>query len=155
MIVAMKKVAVIMETKDAASAIKALRSEGLLHVEHAQPPKGKDLSLLRDDAELLHQALETLAETKNLSGPGVFLEQKSQVDWKATALHITDLQKRIDRLSEYSKELSKKIDDWQTWGDFDPEVIRELARKGVYVKLFALPLKEVKNIPASFVIEKV
>lgn len=155
MIVAMKKVAVIMESKDAPSAIKALRSEGLLHVEHAQTPKGKDLTLLRDDAAFLSQALEILSETKNIPGSRVLLEQESPVDWKAAALHIIDLQKRIDRLSEYSIGLSKKIDDWQAWGDFDPEIIRELAGKGVYVKLFAVPLKEVKNIPTSAAVEKV
>ena len=155
MIVAMKKVAVIIESKDAASAIHVLRSKGLLHVEHAQPPKGKDLSLLRDDAALLDQALEIISETKNLAGLRVLSEQQSPVDWKATAFRIIDLQKRIDRLSEYSKELSKRIDDWQPWGDFDPEIIKELSGKGVYIKLFALPLKEVKNIPSSVIVEKV
>ncbi|MEK6727132.1 MAG: hypothetical protein AABY28_00460 [Candidatus Omnitrophota bacterium] len=155
MIVAMKKVAVIMESKDAPSAIKALALQGLLHVEHAQPPKGKDLSLLRDDAALLNQGLEILSETKNLASLRVLSEQKLPVDWKATVLRIIDLQKRIDRLSEYSKELSKRIYDWQLWGDFDPEIIRELSGKGIYVKLFAVPLKEVKNIPASVTVEKV
>ena len=60
MIVPMKKVAVIMESKDANSTIKALALEGLVHVEHVQPPKGKDLSLLYDDSALLNQALEIL-----------------------------------------------------------------------------------------------
>lgn len=155
MIVPMKKVAVIMESKDAPSAIKALALEGLLHVEHAQPPKGKDLSLLRDDAALLNQALEILSEAQTLEGSGVLSKQESPLDWKTIALHVIDLQKRIDRLLEYSRELSLKVEDWQVWGDFEPEIIRELAGENVYVKLFAVPLKEFNNIPASVVVEKV
>lgn len=155
MIVAMKKVAVIMESKDAPCAIKSLRAEGLLHVEHVQPPKGKDLSLLFEDSALLNQALEILSETQPLENQKVLLKQDSSLDWKATALHIIDLQKRIDRLLEYSRELSLKIEDWQVWGDFEPQIIRELAGKNVYLKLFAIPLKEFNNIPATIVVEKI
>ncbi|MDD5155187.1 MAG: hypothetical protein PHF11_01725 [Candidatus Omnitrophica bacterium] len=67
MIVAMKKIAVITQPKDACAALKQLRRQGVVHVEHQQPPKSRDLGLLHDDLNLLEQALDILVKEEVVS----------------------------------------------------------------------------------------
>jgi len=155
MIVQMGKIAVIMQSKDAASGIKALRAQGVLHVEHQQVPKGKDLSLLHDDLALIDQALEILQEEGVAERPGRTPQERVVADWKTTSRHIADLRKRIDHLKEYARELEQKIKAWQEWGDFNPDTVRQLAEKGIYLKLYQVPLREVKRMPAAAVVKKI
>jgi len=64
MIVPMKKISIIVQFKDADSAISRLRSLGLLHVENQQAPKGKDINTFLEDIAFVNSALEVLYETK-------------------------------------------------------------------------------------------
>ena len=52
MIVPMKKVVILVQSKDSAEAIERLRTLGVVHVEHEQPPKGKDVSVVEQDLAL-------------------------------------------------------------------------------------------------------
>src|SRR3989338_7627967 len=153
MIVPMKKVAVITQSKDALYAVGKLRSLGILHVEYCKPHKGKDINAVEEDIGLIEKAVEVLDEAalqrkEKENGP------KGVKDWKTTARHITDLRSRLDQIEEYSRGLKKKISDWESWGDFDPLHIQELAEKGIYVQLYQVPPKEVKKFPAGVIVKQ-
>ena len=93
MIVPMKKVAVITQNKDAQGAIAALGALGVVHIQHQDFPKGKTLSGLREDKELIDSALTVFRReltVQELSGP-----VHQDADWARFAHHIIDLHKRI------------------------------------------------------------
>ena len=96
MIVAMKKVAVITQGKDKLSALDKLRSLGLFHVQHTQPPKGKDIGVLNEQIALVSQALSVLPDA---SAKVVF--DTPMADWQFITRHIIDLYKRKDQLGQY------------------------------------------------------
>lgn len=154
MIVQMKKIAIITQQKDAEGAIRSLRSLGVVHVEHQQLPKGKDISLLQDDLALVNQALSILADEKTLAKCKAE-EARAITDWRQTARHIIDLWKRLDHLEDYSKVLLQQISQWQVWGDFDPQGIRDLAERGIFVRLCRIPQKELHKLPQGVIVEKV
>lgn len=144
-----------MQQKDAEGSIRALRSLGVVHVEHQQVPKGKDINLLQDDLALVNQALEVISEEEFFEKYKIKEEKKSIVDWRQTARRSVDLWKRLDHLQEYSKVLTREISDWQEWGDFDPQTIRALAENSVYVKLYRIPQKEMQKLPWDLIVEKI
>ncbi|MDI6758442.1 MAG: hypothetical protein QMD94_02040 [Candidatus Omnitrophota bacterium] len=156
----MKKVGLIMQAKETQAAIKSLRSLGVVHVEYTQVPKNKDINRIHDELSLINQALEILLKTEfscgcegsfNQSAIGakrnLALEEQISFDKETTAKHIIDTWKRIDHLQEFSKYLYSKIKEWEPWGRFDPETIKVLTKKNIYLRLFQVPIKELKIFP--------
>ena len=155
MIIPMKKIAVIMQAKDAHQAVKILRSLGILHVEHQQAHIGKDIRLLQDDLTLINQALEIISEEEFVEKCKAEDIEKRLPDWKSTARHIVELWKRLDHLREYSKALAQQLNEWRMWGDFDSQDILSLAQKNIQVKLLRIPQKEMSKLPQGVIIEKI
>ena len=115
MIVPMKKITVIVQSKDADSTVNKLRTLGMLHVEHQQTPKGKDISAIHDEMHLISEAIGILSQTE--FSQKAHHEDKPLSDWKIIARHIVDSWKRLDQLEEYSRNLKKAISQWEPWGD--------------------------------------
>ena len=153
MIVRMKKIAIITQSKDAQVALKAIRSLGVVHVQESQPPKSKDIASIHEDLALLDQALEVISEAEFASGCEGTLARRDIVDCKSACRHIIDSWKRLDQLEEFSHGLSLKVSEWERWGDFDPELIHEFSRKDIYVRLFRVPLKKAKDFPGHVVVK--
>ncbi|MBU3959159.1 MAG: hypothetical protein KKH29_05695 [Candidatus Omnitrophica bacterium] len=150
----MKKVAVIIQAKDADSCLKTLRRLGVLHVEHQQLPRGSDISLLQDDLALISQAMAILsASGYSQKQPG--RGNKTLKDWKFTAQHIIDAHKRIERLDEYSRSMQNSINQWQAWGDFQPEILGDLAKENIYIRFYSIPVKQVKEFPRDVIVKRI
>ena len=81
MIVAMKKVSVIVQSKDADSALSNLRSLGVLHIEHQKTPKSDDTASIQDNISLLDKAIRILSERQNKKSSIELTAQKLK-DWK-------------------------------------------------------------------------
>ncbi|MFH0912801.1 MAG: hypothetical protein V1884_00740 [Candidatus Omnitrophota bacterium] len=154
MIVPMKKAQIIIQAKDDNAAVAKLRDLGLLHVEHQQAPAGKDITAIHEDLGLLNTALNILSDQEPNRRPSLG-QGKELADWQAIARHSVDAQKRIEHLREYSRNLENKIIEWQLWGDFDPEEIQSLSQKGVYVRLYQIPAKEMHRLPADVVVKRI
>lgn len=148
MIVPMKKATLLMQAKDADAVIKKLRSLGLLHIEHQQLPKGKSIVLLQDDLALLANALGIISVEAQSRKPASACATQFG-EWKSCARHIIELQRRLEQLKEYSVTLIQTISEWEEWGDFDPERVRQLGEKNIYVKFYQLPAKEIKELPQT------
>ncbi|MEW6170390.1 MAG: hypothetical protein AB1472_02365 [Candidatus Omnitrophota bacterium] len=155
MIVPMKKIALIMQAKDASSSMMRLRKEGIVHIEHQQPPKSRDLTLLYEELGLLNRSIEIISQRTIKEENAFTKEDKKIIDFKKTSLHIVDLVKRIDYLEEYAKELKQKVLDWQLWGDFDPVLIERLKKSNIYIKFYQIPEKELKNISEEIIVKKI
>lgn len=149
MIVPMKKVSLIMQSKDAVEAVAAVRSLGLLHVEHQQQPKGKDITALAESIALVNSAcgiLSVCAAAKKAQ------RQPSQPA-EAFCRHVIDTAKRIEQLEEYGRSLTGMIAQWESWGDFDPQRINDLAAAGISARLFQVPAAEVSALPKGAIVK--
>jgi len=152
MIVPMKKVFILMQTKDAGDSALSLRRLGLLHVENQNPPKGEDLVSLHEEIALIDTALGILASPEfYVKGEVDCIERLK--DWRVTVRHIADLKNRHSQLEEYSKNLFDNITEWSAWGDFDPADIKILGEKGINVKFYQVASKNVSNIESDAVIK--
>lgn len=150
MIVPMKKITIIVRQQDAEATVKQVRALGVLHIEHQAALQGKDITNLQDDLALVNTGLEILnkiqAREKKPSSVNTGLS-----DWRKTAVHIIDLWKRHEHLDSYSRTLIHNINEWEQWGDFDPQEIKELIQKGIFVKLFRLFRKQIKEFPKEVI----
>ena len=95
MIVPMKKAVIITQAKDALSVVNSLRALGVLHVEHKQAPKSKDISLLQENLAIINQSINILSGIKITSKNP--LTHKKAVDGQMIARDIVDLYKRKEQ----------------------------------------------------------
>ncbi|MBL7170728.1 MAG: hypothetical protein ISS46_01895 [Candidatus Omnitrophica bacterium] len=163
MIVPMKKLSIIVQCKDAAPTIERLRSLGVVHVQHQNVPKGKDISALRDGIALIDRVLEILSigeftsqgDSPDSTTSSVNLGQSPELkDWKFSANHIVDAWKRIDQVHEYARGLKDTISTWEPWREFDPDAIRALAKKNIYIKLYQISARDMKKLPHGIIVKK-
>jgi len=153
MIVPMKKATIIIQNKDADSSVVALRSLGVLHVEYNKPPKSEGIASLKEDVNLISSAINIISDPAylRLSPP----KQTTPADWKFVAKHITELNKRLQQLDEYSRILQARISEWRGWGDFDPEKIEKLKRNNIYLRLYQIPVKQLGSLPSTVIKEEI
>ncbi|MEW6008255.1 MAG: hypothetical protein AB1629_01285 [Candidatus Omnitrophota bacterium] len=148
----MKKVAIIVRSSDAEATVKHLRLLGLLHVEHQGEPKGKDIAALQEDLALVNSALNLFSKIGNTK-ESTKQQEKINTDWHKLALHSIDLEKRLKQLEMYAEKLQSTILEWQNWGDFQPEELKELAFKGIYASFYKITLKELDCFPKDAVVK--
>jgi V/A-type H+-transporting ATPase subunit I len=153
MIVPMKKIVLLAQAKDAENTLKSLRKLGVLHLEHIQVPKGKDISALLEDILLIERAATILVSNY----PTAKLDTLSdgRIDWKKIAIHIVDIQKRVEQLKEYAVTLKKNIDKWRPWGDFEPQEVLKLRQNNIHFGFYQLTRKELKELGREFFIKEV
>ncbi|MCX5666444.1 MAG: hypothetical protein NT036_05315 [Candidatus Omnitrophica bacterium] len=137
----MKKVFILTQDKDTAIAVKSLRNLGLLHVENLKAPEGEDISSLREDLGIIEKAIGVLSLPEFYEKCDV-KSAKMLKDWRFAAKHLADSNSRYDQLSEYSTSLKDKISRWEAWGDFDPKDIADLIGRGLNIKFYQIPPKE-------------
>lgn len=155
MIVPMKKSSVIILAKDTQNSLRELRRLGVLHIEHHRVPQGKDITILKEEIILLNEAVGILMQT-DPSSPSLLENAEVEVDdWRHIARHIIDTRKRIEHAEEYGRNLAVQIEQWKPWGDFDPEEIKNLIEKGIFIKLYQVPYKNIKELPEDLAIKTI
>ena len=153
MIVPMKKAVIITQAKDSLSAVNSLRALGVLHVEHKQPPKSRDISVLQENLALINQSINILSGIK-IASKNPLLHKKT-VDGQLIARHIVDLHKRKEQLTEYLRVLSMRIKQYEEWGDFNPQDFSDLARKNIFIGLYQIPVKQLNHLPGDIAVHQV
>lgn len=165
MIAAMKKARIIVQAKDAASTINQLGALGVLHIENSQPPRGKDIDALREDIANVERVISCVTTAQSFpvsteSNPvgrpavgGATAKSINTTDWKFSVSHILDLNRRIIQLEDYSERLKETINEWQAWGDFEPEAIRELEAQGVIIRLYRITKAQIQQFPEGVMVK--
>jgi len=154
MIVPMKKVFLVVQNKDADSAIKNLRRLGLLHLEHEQDPKSREISSIQDELNLVNQAitvLESVAQEPRLGK----IKHEKQEGLKIVSQQIIDAHKRYEHLKEYSVTLKSHINQWERWGDFEPNDIQGLKKNNIYLRFYEVLKNQINNFPKGVVIKNI
>jgi len=154
MIVPMKKVALIVQSKDAEKTIEKLGMLGVVHIEHQRFPKGKGIDAVQNDIERVEKAIDVLNKAA-VRKKSITQEKKLSAKWKRIARHVVDLNDRLNRLQEYARIAKNSVKKWESWGDFNPERVKELSEKNIYVRLYRIPIKAIKEFPDSVVVKKI
>lgn len=133
MITPMKKVTIFCLDSDRRKSLGSLRDMGILHVTPLRNPAGSDLNSAKSDVLRVQKALESIPEAKKknapegtLSGDGVVEEVGKLLEKKKSA---------EDNLSDAESALSR----YGVFGGIDPETVKSLEARGVFVRLYAAP----------------
>jgi V/A-type H+-transporting ATPase subunit I len=149
MIVPMKKATILVLLKDAEGTVTTLRKMGVLHVEHQNAPESLDLSVLREQAGRVDAALGILHSSPEQRG----LTQKTiDGDRVAVADRVLELGREREELQSSLRTLMSRITEWEPWGDIDAGRVRNLEKKGIYLKLLQVPSRELDRFPDGVVV---
>ncbi|WAC05189.1 MAG: hypothetical protein OS112_00760 [Methanoregula sp.] len=154
MIVPMKKATVLIETKDSEATIKHLSKLGVLHVEHQIQPQDRDISALQEKATLIDSSFEVLNPVIEIE-KNIQPQKKISGDWVTVASHIIGLGRRKEQLEISFRNITGQINEWARWGDFDLHQIQYLNQNGIYLKLFKVPVKEIKSFPKDVMVKTI
>lgn len=149
MIVPMKKLSIICLGSDTDSTLGRLRDLGVLHVVHVNPPGGSDLA--RAEAALQHvrlaaDVLRPLPEAKKAGAPGnVNADDHAAAAAAADAVHKLVLDARL--AGEKIDALTSEHRAMEPFGDFDPQLVHDLAAAGVSVRLYRVPHRKPLQAP--------
>lgn len=150
MIVPMKKATIIFQSKDAEATITALRTLGVMQIEHQSLPEGGDISALLEKVALITSSIDVLNQVP-ISERKIQPQNQISGDWMVIASTIIDLGRRQEQLEISSRNLVGQMNEWERWGDIDQNQVRSLAKNGIYLKLFQVPVKELGRIPDDVV----
>lgn len=143
MIVKMKKVTLLCVEHAREKALEALRNLGVMHVTPIVPPAGQPLEEARARVEQLKRVLAALADA---TGAATEPSGKSAdvVENEVLAL-LAARQQQEEQLEKVKAEI-RRI---EAFGSFQPEDVRALAAKGIYLKLYFVPGKDVPALPEA------
>jgi len=143
MIVKMKKIHVIVSSKDAQKALNTLRDLEILHIEHLSTIKGHPLGHQQEEISHMEKVLSAL---KPLAKDA---EQTGCHDPRGKMHELFEWCQLIERLKENMARREARIQKWEPWGNFSPEDIERLEREGVFIRLYEIPVVELKNLPSG------
>ena len=150
----MRKATILFETQDAEATVHHLRTLGVLHVEHQNPPEDRDVSALQEKVALVHSSFDVLNQV--MAGEKNPQPQNPiDGDWTAVADHIIGLGKRREELESSSRNLLGQIQEWEPWGDVDLGQVKHLGENGIYLRLYQLPVKEIRSFPDDVVVKTI
>jgi V/A-type H+-transporting ATPase subunit I len=164
MIVKMKKVSIVVFDRFRDQSLKALRRIGLVHIE-SRPASSDELARFSEQSTLLERARLLLPEESKKELKRREKEQKKRDRGKRRTLtaatvtegdvdgcveiaeEVVQLTEKIRVVDERIERLNRELERLESWGGYDPEEIRELAEKGVYISLYELSTNEFKQLP--------
>jgi len=153
MIVAMKKVTVLVLESRKDRELSHLKRLGVLHptIERRSSEKSEDL---RAKADVLDKALVQLSDSGEVPQdpiPGVSSEVLSEAISSAGA--ILSLRERSRELEEQLAAVRLELERISIWGEFNPDDIRDLESRGVHIRLFVMNRKDYVNRSPAGLIE--
>ncbi|MDD1652533.1 MAG: hypothetical protein LUO86_05825 [Methanomicrobiales archaeon] len=150
----MRKATILVRETDAEAAVRDLRILGVLHVEHQNPPEGRDVAVLQEKEALIHAATDVLNRVLSLKKD---LPPQKEIpgDWEGEARRIIELGRRQDERESSSRSIEDQVREWERWGDVDSIQVEHLRRNGVFLKLYRLPVTELTAFPPDVVVKTV
>ncbi len=145
MIVPMKKVTILCLAAHRDATLNALRGLGVMHLAPFQPPAGGDLESARRAHEDARQALSLLESLAGKASPApVGLPPATAEELLQQTVRLAV---RKHERAERRQHLSELIRHQEPYGDFEPGAIRELAARGISIRLFQADSKTELELP--------
>lgn len=130
MIVRMQSITLLCLASDRETTLQALRDLGALHLAPIRPPESKDLELARARLAHVQRALEALPPVSGQPATGQTADVVVDKIWSLLG-SLRDQQEALEELRQERLRIAP-------YGSFDPQVIAELAAKGIYVRLYQI-----------------
>lgn len=140
MIAEMKRVSMVVQTKDKEFTLDALAELGLVHLEDFQYSSSEvdDALARKNRAESAYNFLITIKNKHDLTPPA--LEPSEAVE------EVLKLKDNLQAALEKEATLDKQIAGLESWGDFDPADFIFLANKGYHLKIYTVSGGKPDNI---------
>lgn len=145
MIVPMKSMTLLCLASEREATLEALRELGVLHLVSVRPPEGKDIEQARARLANVQRALDALPETGDAAPSG---EPADLVVGRILEL-LDSTRKHREEMESLSQERARV----EPYGSFDPQVIAELAEKGIYVRLYHVESGQRVDAPEGVVVQ--
>ncbi len=145
MIVAMKRVSLVIKANEKRGALKALRKLGLLHVDEVKSTN-ETIEELGASKHSLERVIATLKEYKVEEYP-----KKSLSKEKFTTLYETTLDLIEERgfLHDQIQLKRNEKERLQEWGDFNPDDIKELTKNNIELTFYKVSAKELSKLSSD------
>lgn len=155
MIVKMKKVSVIVLTSGKEQSLEELRKIGTVHL-NSFGVKSENLEVLLQEKTKTERAIMVLpkADPEKRISKAASDDQAQYA--RDTVIRIQAIQEEQRALSDETDRLSRECDRIRKWGDFEPDDIRELRKKGFDLRLYEIAKDKAKQLPesGSFIVVK-
>ena len=137
MIVPMKKVSLVILNKDKETALKVLRKSGLVHLEKIEGT-GDKLADIKNKVSKLEAAAGVL-ESFKVAKKGLNQVSCSNDEAFLKAERTIEIQELKKSLFEKIANDTAEKDRLEAWGKVDPQELKNLSEKGVYLSLYEIP----------------
>ena len=140
MIVDMQKVAILSVASEEAGLLRKLRELGVLHITQKEKPERRSKDSVSDRIKVAQGVVNTLLNCpKSNKVPELSPEEVIK--------KVQELTASISADTENVQKLTNQLELLSAWGDFDPNVIRELRKRGVIVKLYSCQEEQEPEAP--------
>ncbi len=138
MIVPMKKVSLIILSEQKKSALKTLRRLGCVHIEITEG-SGERLAALKEQISLLEDSIFTVGSSASKGTP----QKEAGVSEALTlAKKVSELTEQTKKLQMQAATLKSELDRTESWGNLNPDELDALAKKGIAITLYEMPVSE-------------
>lgn len=142
MIVPMKKVSLIIKGDKRRETLKRLRKLGILQIEITEG-SGEKLEKIKGQISMLENASAYLQEKKQKK---IEMIDADVSETLVIAKEVVDLAEERKDCQAERIAIEVELERLKSWGDFDPQSIKELAEKGIEILLFDVPKSEYEKL---------
>jgi V/A-type H+-transporting ATPase subunit I len=144
MIASMKKITLLCMERDKNVTLQELQDLGVIHLQPVSAPEGSDVEAAKERLGEAKRALEFLKNSHENSEVQV---NESNHDAELAVTRTTDLSIKRQHYEDERIELEAEIRKLQPYGDFEPELVKQLATRNIAVRLFHETDKKPVSIP--------
>ncbi|MDZ7346955.1 MAG: hypothetical protein ONA69_09210, partial [candidate division KSB1 bacterium] len=144
MIVPMKKVTLLVSTRERTKAVNSLRRLGVLHVQALRPPTSEEVYRLQAELSNAEKAAFLLADYKVEKAQGEAPQDLVE--------QVIGLVQRRDALTAELAEKREAYRWFQTWGRVSLASLKKLEEGGIYVRFYRCDQAAFKTLPQEQVI---
>ncbi|MCP4752856.1 MAG: hypothetical protein GY866_18375 [Proteobacteria bacterium] len=150
MIVSMKKLSLLIYHKEKESFLKSLQEMGIVHIvdnpevdhpESVSEPYRKAVGVSRS----CERAIDVLSKVKariKTDADGEKAGKRSLHKAEEVLKTFAELESEKENLQQNLADVEKNMTQLQPWGDFNPEIIGELEKKGIDLRFFEIAPKK-------------
>ena len=150
MIVPMKKISLIILDKYKQESLFDLRRLGLLHIKFIKFPSSSDIESLEQEIEDVQRALFLISRYRPKDGEQKALD-KEMIPFYAHRIISLDIEK--ENYLKNKEDIENSISWYKDWGEFSLNNLRELAKEGVFIRLYKCNKKELEILRKTKVVE--
>ncbi len=144
MIERMKRITVFCQKEKALSVVLSLRELGLVHIKDMAQKSVESENKERDKSIVLKALgnLESYVDKKNPLPEKTLTQEDVLLTSKSIVSLMEEEQKTVDRV----RVLRNEADRIRSWGDFDPNEIKELSKMGINLHFYLVTKKDLKAL---------